>query len=237
MILYCMEKKDTSNAYNIAYAKIKEMLFDLKIKPGDNISEMMLSKELGLSRTPIREAMRTLEQEGIIISINGRKKVPSFTFEDIQQIFELKLSIEGDMIKYAANRQTVLQKKEMVEIRNEIHSLLTEIKNNNITHDSIFPEWDKLDQKFHNLIYRMAENPRADDIVKNLNLQWHRFRMGICAMENRLETNMEEHIEMANLIILNKPEEAKQKMLNHIRNLYEEVLCSSGVLLGCPDNA
>ena len=64
-----MEKNDNSYAYNIAYAKIKEMLFNLKIKPGDNISELMLSKELGLSRTPIREAMRTLEQEGLIVSI------------------------------------------------------------------------------------------------------------------------------------------------------------------------
>lgn len=233
-----MEKNDNSYAYNIAYAKIKEMLFNLKIKPGDNISELMLSKELGLSRTPIREAMRTLEQEGLIVSINGRKKAPSFTLEDIQQIFELKLSIEGDMIKFATNRQTVLQKREMIGIRNEIMILLNEIKNSlndKIKHDSIFHEWDKLDHEFHRLIYNMARNPRASDIINNLNLQWHRFRMGICAMENRLEKNMEEHIEMANLIILNKPDEAKQKMLNHIKDLYEEIICSSEVLLDSTD--
>lgn len=233
-----MEKNDNSYAYNIAYAKIKEMLFNLKIKPGDNISELMLSKELGLSRTPIREAMRTLEQEGLIVSINGRKKAPSFTLEDIQQIFELKLSIEGDMIKFATNRQTVLQKREMIGIRNEIMILLNEIKNSlddKIKHDNIFHEWDKLDHEFHRLIYNMARNPRASDIINNLNLQWHRFRMGICAMENRLEKNMEEHIEMANLIILNKPDEAKQKMLNHIKDLYEGIICSSEVLLDSAD--
>lgn len=220
-----------SKAYEIAYEQIRQMLFDLKIKPGQGLSELTLSKELGISRTPIREAMRTLEQEGVIVTVNGRKKVPSFSFEDLQQIFELKIAIECDTIFLATNRQTVEQKKQMIQIREEIQTLKALVINDKEhSSSSYYPQWDKLDCRFHALLFDMSNNDRAREIIDNLNMQWHRLRMGLMAMENRLEISLDEHIEIANLVILNKALEARTKMEQHIRSLYEDVLSSSNNL-------
>ncbi len=227
-----MQKNEYNiKAYEIAYGKIKQMLFDLKIKPGEGLSELTLSKELGISRTPIREAMRTLEQEGVIATVNGRKKVPSFSFEDLQQIFELKVAIECDVIFLATNRQTVTQKKQMIQIREEIQNLNKQIKTNTKPASDYYPSWDTIDRQFHALLFEMANNDRARAIIDNLNMQWHRFRMGLMAMANRLETSLLEHHEMANLVILNKASEAKERMEQHIKNLYEDILISSNDLL------
>jgi len=224
-------KEVNIKAYTLAYQKIKDMLFNLEIKPGETISELNLSKELGLSRTPIREAMRTLEQEGIIISVNGRKKVPSFSLTDIQQIFELKLAIECNVVELATNRQTVAQKKHMILIRDKIQRLYDIVVADPDRSKSHFPEWDVIDKEFHALTFEMAGNERARSIVENLNLQWHRFRMGLFAMENRLITSMDEHIEIANLMILNKAQEAREKIEEHIKRLYSDVLSSSNMFL------
>lgn len=224
------KEKNGANAYGLAYEKIKEMLFDFSIKPGEYISELMISKELGISRTPIREAMRTLEQEGVIISINGRKKAPSFSFEDLQQIFELKLAIECSTILHAVNRQTVIQRKKMIEIKNEIKSLSDRLERDGNTQE-IFLEWDKVDQKFHSLLFEMSGNMKAKDIVDKLNLQWHRFKIGLTAREHRLEENISEHYEIACLVILNKAEDAKDKLELHMEKLYDELLLASNNLI------
>ena len=94
------EKNKKSKAWEKAYDRIKDMILTMKIKPGEIVSENNLSKQLGISRTPVREAIKALEQEGLIIASNRRKRVYVLTVKEIEEIFELKKAIESAAVHH-----------------------------------------------------------------------------------------------------------------------------------------
>ncbi|QQO09647.1 GntR family transcriptional regulator [Breznakiella homolactica] len=220
-----MAKEENSlKAWDYAYKKIKERILDLSVKPGQSISELTLSKDLGISRTPIREALRKLEQEGIIVNINGRKKVASLSYKDLSQIFDLKIAIEGYVAEYATMRKTVGQSKRldtivkrMVQFNDEYRLLKTK------PHGAL-DDWLKLDWEFHTLLFEMSENQRAYSIIENLNVQWHRWRMGLLAMEGRVEKSITEHINIAQAVQAGKADEAKRLMVEHLEELHRTII-------------
>lgn len=78
---------------DIAYEKIKNMIFHLEIKPGEKISELQLSNQLNLSRTPVHDALRKLQSEGLTrIERNKGAEVTSYTDEEVKEIGEIRLA-------------------------------------------------------------------------------------------------------------------------------------------------
>jgi DNA-binding GntR family transcriptional regulator len=76
-----------------------------------------------------------------------------------------------------------------------------------------------VDNRYHDLLFRMARNKRAEQIIKNLNDQWHRLRIGILAMEGRIQKSVTEHHAIARAILDGNASEAEQAMQEHLRNL------------------
>ena len=85
------------------YDFVKGRIMNLDLKPGQYITDSQLIKELGVSRTPVRQALSRLEQEGLLIN-KGRRgwKVYSLSLEDVHEIFNLKEAIEGMVARHAA---------------------------------------------------------------------------------------------------------------------------------------
>jgi DNA-binding GntR family transcriptional regulator len=80
-------------------------------------------------------------------------------------------------------------------------------------------EWFEVDNRFHNLLFKMAKNKRAEQIIKNLNYQWHRLRVGILAMEGRIQKSVKEHTNIAQAILTGNASEAETLMKEHLTNL------------------
>ena len=87
-----------------AYDEIKHLILVMGIRPGENLSENALAARLGISRTPVREALKALEREGLVVSERGRKRAFVLTIRDVDEIFDLKIALEGKVARWAAER-------------------------------------------------------------------------------------------------------------------------------------
>lgn len=208
-------------AWEQAYNKIKEQILHMEIKPGEMISELNLAKELGISRTPVREAISRLEQEGLIETENRRKRAYVLRIHEIDEIFDLKKGIEGEIARVATERAEEQQKDQLCELLQAMREFGESHSFENLTQEHrLIKDWLELDEQFHALLFEMASNRRAEQIVRSLNSQWHRLELGLLAMEGRLQRNIEEHLEMGAAIIGGKSEEARVLMVNHLERLH-----------------
>ncbi len=207
------------NASETAYEQIRKMILKMELTPGCMLSDTDLSRNLGISRTPIREALSKLEAEGLVVNENRKKRVYILTVREANEIFDLKIAIEPYMAYLAAERITDTQKLRLSELKEMMLKFpIDGVSNISHDHHKIY-EWLKIDQAFHATIYEAAKNQKAQNIVENLNTQWHRLESGLLAMEGRIKQNIEEHQAITEAITDNKAEEAQMLMKNHLTSL------------------
>lgn len=216
-----MEAKEINKIEKV-YNYIKAKILNMEYKPGSPISETTIARELKVSRIPVREAIKRLESEGLIVALPSRRKqVFLLTIDDVRKIFDIKKSLEGSIAKWAAERGTeedFAKLKEIIEDMGEIaENQITDIEDGN------FKRWLQKDNDFHNLLFKMANNDRAENIIKNLNAQWHRLRLGILAIEGRIKISTNEHKEIADAILNRDSQMAEELMRNHLESL-EKIL-------------
>lgn len=197
------------------------MIFRMELKPGETVSEYAIAEKLKVSRTPVREAFKRLEQEGLIISTpSGRKKVFVLTTKDVELIFDLKEILESGIVKWAVERGSDDDIKQLELVTEKMLSLFESNKEGKDEAESeLLKKWLQLDVEFHELLYKMAGNPRAEQIIKNLNNQWQRLRQAILVMEGRMQKSSEEHLRIAQAITQRNSEEAERKMKEHLLNI------------------
>jgi len=215
-----MNSDSTNNRpVNGAYEAIQELIMSSKIKPGEMITESGISDRLGISRTPVREAIQKLEQEGLIFTENRRKYVYVLTVKEIEEIFDIKICLESTMCNWASKRGTKEQKDKLISIIKEMEHLVEIRPNDEDDRKVWFRKWVATDNSLHQLIFQMADNNRATVYLNNLNRQWHRLRVGLMAMEDRIENSIKEHQDFVYPIIEGNGNVAKEKMEVHLQNL------------------
>jgi DNA-binding GntR family transcriptional regulator len=202
-----------------AYEKIKNLILTMEYRPGDIVAENSISKKLGVSRTPAREALKRLEQEGLVVVSNRRRRVYVLTLTDIRQIFDLKRVIEGGIARWAAERGS---KEDLARLRAIVAEMGSIVTRKPSTADELASwkgEWQEADVRFHRQLSQMAGNVRAEQYINSLNAYWHRLRLGILAMEGRIETSWAEHSRIAEAILDRNPAAAQEAMESHLENL------------------
>lgn len=147
---------------------LRQAIKDGVLKPGERLMEIQLADELGVSRTPIREAIRKLELEGFVVMVPRRGTyVADISLKDIAQVFEIRSALEELAAGLAAERITPDELEYLERILVEI--------NEYIDND----EFDKIvdaDVRFHDVLYHASRNQRLVDILNNLREQMLRFR-------------------------------------------------------------
>jgi GntR family transcriptional regulator, rspAB operon transcriptional repressor len=198
-----------------AYNYVKERIMNRDIKPGQYITDSQIAGELNVSRTPVREALRLLEHQGFLL-IQPRRgwKIVSLSMEEINDIFEIKENLEGMLACKAADCRDD-KKRKMLQGAMESMKLATEADD----HEA----WRRSDLDLHNTLFEMAGNPRASRIINDLNDQWYRVRLGLVAMQGRVQRSNVEHAIIVEKIIAGDGEEAAFYMRQHLHNLREEL--------------
>ncbi len=186
------------------------------LEPGERLMEVQLAEELGISRTPVREAIRKLEQEGYVIMMPRRGTyVSSVSVNDIKEIFEIRSALESLSTGLAARR---IEPDELEKLR----ALLTEIEGH-IERKDI----DKIvetDIEFHGLLYQVSRNERLVTIISNLKEQLARFRTLSMSYPGRLQETLEEHRAMVEAIAANDVEAARDAAERHMERAEETLL-------------
>ncbi len=211
--------KNSTSAWQRAYNEIQELIINSKLKPGATVTEIGLSKQLNMSRTPVREALVKLEQEGLVVSESGRKKIFMLTIREIDEMFDIKIVLESAISKWAAKRGSDTDKLNLQSLLNQMIAHVKKRPSDESEEEIWFQEWLKLDRKLHDLIFSMAGNKKAKQFILNINKQWHRLRVGLQAMEGRIEKSIEEHEKFVTAIIKGDGDKAMMETQAHLSSL------------------
>ena len=213
----------SKNSVETAYECIVENIIQRNLKPGETVTENSMSEMFGLGRTPIREALKRLEQEGLIVTENRTKKIYYLSSDDLADIFDIKIVLESAIAGWAAECKDEEKRNKLANIIISMEELSKTISSTKDNKQSLML-WLNLDNQFHDLISEMANNKKALPIIKILNVQWHRLKIGIVAIEGRMVNAIAEHCAIGNAILNNNPKLASQKMGKHISNLKEMLI-------------
>ena len=212
------------NSFEEAYSLILQEIVNGTLKPGEVVTEVFLAEKYGISRTPVREALNRFQCEGLINTSNRTKRIYSLTGHDIEEIFEMKELIEGNVAKEAAEKLTVHQSEDLRQIIKRMKKLSATSPENESEEKELLDNWLILDRQFHELIFTAAGNKRAQQYILKLNLQWHRLKVGLIAIEGRIGKAILEHEAIAMAILEKKPEKARNTMVEHLDDLKNVIL-------------
>lgn len=188
------------------------------LKPGERLMEIQLAEELGVSRTPVREAIRKLELEGYVIMMPRRGTyVANLSIRDVNEVFEIRTSLDSLASGLAAERIT----DEELERLERLLVLIGEYIEEN--------DMDKIvetDMEFHDLLYQASRNTRLVGIIFNLREQLTRFRATSMAYPGRLKETLEEHTRIVEAIAQGNVELAQKAAEEHMEKSEHTLLVS-----------
>ena len=199
-----------------AYDFVKAQIMNLDMKPGQYVTDSQVASDLNISRTPVREALRRLEQEGLLIN-QARKgwKVYALSLHDIQEIFDIKVNLEGMMARRAAECQDE-------DLRSALREAMERMRRAGESDNA--EAWQEADFQLHQILSAMGGNERAASIIQSLNDQWHRVRIGFVAMQGRIERSNPEHTAIVESILAGDGAEAERQMRIHLNNVRQELV-------------
>lgn len=202
------------------YDQIRKNILKGELVPGTRLMEIEIAETMMVSRTPIREAIRKLEREGLVV-MEGRRGayVASMSLSDMLDILELRSNLEGFAASLAAERMTEEQMEQLYGICKGFEEAL---KNNNTE------KMVEKDTEFHNLLFESTGNKRLVEIVKSLQELVYRFRYLYFKEFKRAELMPAEHLKIYTAIKARDGEAARVAAGKHI-SVLREVVQESGL--------
>ena len=191
------------------FERLETDILSEKYARGEILVEMDLCQDLGVSRTPVREALRRLQQEHLVEEYGKGLKVLGVTNEDLEDIMELRLRLEGFAAARAAERITEEQLKELKETLDLQEFYLTKKDTDHIK---------GMDSKFHELIYKFSDSVVIYDTLLPLHKKVQRYRKKSVENNSRATASVEEHRAIYEALAAHDPKAAEKAILNHTQN-------------------
>lgn len=153
---------------DVVFNTLREAILKGDLKPGERLMEMHLATRLGVSRTPIREAIRMLEQEGLAVTLPRKgAQVAKMTEKDLQDVLEIRDALDELAVVSACSR---MRDSEFESLTAAMEVFEKAIKIGEVK------EIVEADEAFHDVIYKMTKNPKLEAIVGNMREQMYRYR-------------------------------------------------------------
>ena len=171
---------------DVVFNTLRQAILKGELKPGERLMEIQLANKLGVSRTPVREAIRKLELEGLVLMIPRKgAEVAEITRQDMEDVLEVRTALEELAVKDACDHITDAQLSELKKASNEFKKALLEGKDLVTCADA--------DMHFHDVILSATNNRRLIQMLNNLSEQMYRYRMEYLKDERTHKTLSEEH--------------------------------------------
>ena len=188
---------------------LRDRILNESYKCGDKLNELTLAKELKISRTPIREALKQLELEGLVESIpNKGVYVKGFSPRDIDDMFEIRLSLEGLAVSFAIDRMDEVHLAKIKEVFELLEFYTTK---------GDFDKVNDFNILFHESIYQATQSTYFEQILKDIHYYVSVTSRHSIARPERLESSLLEHRAILEAIIDRDKEEATERIQRHIR--------------------
>lgn len=201
---------------DVVFNTLRQAILTGELKPGERLMEIHLADRLGVSRTPIREAIRKLELEGLVVMIPRKgAQVARITEKNLKDVLEVRRALDILAVQLACRRMDDDYKKQL----REACDAFAKVVKNNDTKDIT-----EADVHFHDIINKSTGNDRLIQLVNNLAEQMYRYRLEYikdAAYHNRL---VEEHEEIYDAIVNHDEERAAKAVVLHIDNQEKTII-------------
>lgn len=198
------------------YRILKTEIVKRNLKPGTKLLEVKIAKQMGVSRTPVREAIRELVAEGFVKMIPNQGVIVSIaSIEDTQEVLQIRSVLEGLAARLATK---VINGEEIKELEQYIEQMEYYANKDNAL------AFSKMDVEFHELILNICGNNRLIQIRKNLSDQAHRYRIRSLSIPGRLKHSLKEHQEIVKALKRKDSEQAGRLSQKHIENVLKNIL-------------
>ena len=195
---------------DVVFNTLRQAILRGELKPGERLMEIQLANKLGVSRTPIREAIRKLELEGLVLMIPRKgAEVAEITEKNMQDVLEVRKALEELAAGLACERITKTQIEEMKVAAKAFEDSL---KNEDVTKIA------EADVNFHDIIFTATDNQRLITLLNNLREQMYRFRVEYLKQKECYPQLLDEHERMIVAISRRDKEEARRIVGRHIDN-------------------
>ena len=154
---------------DVVFNTLREAILKGELQPGERLMELQLASKLGVSRTPIREAIRMLEQEGLAVTVPRKgAEVARMTLKDMEDVLEIREALDELAAQIASERISSEQMNRLMDTKKEFERILAsgEVK-----------EIADVDVKFHDIIYEATDNAKLVYLLNNLREQLFRYRV------------------------------------------------------------
>lgn len=197
------------------FDKIRSDILDGKYKRGEELVESSIGKELGISRTPVREAIRQLELEGLVQLVpNKGAFVTGISEKDVRDIYLIRARLEGLAARMAAKNITpeLLDAMEETVVLSEYHAKKEH-----------YEQVCEMDSKFHKLLYKASGSRILEHTLTDFHQYVQRVRMASIMKKRRMEKSNDEHDAILTAIREHDEEKAELVATRHISNTVENL--------------
>ena len=188
---------------DVVFNTLREAILKGELKPGERLMELQLAAKLGVSRTPIREAIRMLEQEGLAVTIPRKgAEVAKMTEKDMEDVLQIRDALDELAASIACEQMTKEQLDTLTETMHEFEES---------TKSKDLKKIAAADVQFHDIIYQATGNPKLVNMLNNLREQYLKD-------ERNYPTLMREHSEIVEGLMTKDKGRVTEAMHKHVKN-------------------
>lgn len=201
---------------DIVFNSLRKAILKGELAPGERLMEKQLAEKMGVSRTPIREAIRKLELEGLVIMVPRKgAEVAMITEQDIKDVLEVRAALESLAVKLACQRMATKDINELLAVND---AFVGAARRKDV--ETVI----KKDVEFHDCIYHATSNKKLIGMINNLQEQIYRFRVEYIRQMDDFQKLVDEHESIVNAIAKKQSDEAQDIATKHIENQERAVI-------------
>ena len=195
---------------DVVFNTLREAILKGDLRPGERLMELQLAAKLGVSRTPIREAIRMLEQEGLAVTIPRKgAEVAKMTEKDMEDVLQVREALDELAASIACEQITAEELENLVDA---MYDFENSIRTKDVKRIA------EMDVKFHDIIYHATGNPKLVNILNNLREQMYRYRVEYLKDEKNYPLLLEEHKAIVEVFMNRNKEKVSECMRQHVVN-------------------
>lgn len=202
------DRADRQSGAERAYRILKRLILDNELAAGSRLLEHEAAERLAMSRTPVREAMIRLEQDGLVeIKPRHGMRVLPVSPTDMREIYEILTALESAAAEMAARRGAT--PAELAKLRAAVAEMDTALGRDDLD------GWAAADERFHRLLVTLAGNQRLRQVVSQLGEQAHRARAVTLRLRPKPVNSTRDHARLVSAIARRDPESARRIHHDH----------------------
>ena len=194
--------------YEEVAERLRQRIFLRELTPGSWIDELKIAEELGISRTPLREALKVLAAEGLVtMKVRRGAYVTEVSEQDLREVYELLALLEADAASAVASKATAAERAELQALHQELEAALGD-------RDRFFA----LNERFHVRLLEMAGNRWRQQMVGDLRKVMKLNRHHSLFKTGRMAESLAEHRDILEALLHNQPQAARERMQAHFQH-------------------